>query len=283
MNKNIVVLGSDGMVGHIVFLYLHTLYPTNVFGTTRHKRKLTKNIFYLTSDTYKKDFAIIFNKIEKIDYVINCIGLLDNNSAKEELISVNSLFPHFLEKLSFKLIHLSTDAVFPSLAGKINESSPVGPEDFYSSSKLLGETTALTSLTIRSSFIGLDSLNHKGLLETVKQSKNTFPGFTNQIWTGCTTLQLAQFCHYLVTNNNFDRIRKKTNIIHFAPLGPVSKYTLIKTFSRVAKLKILIKKATSKKRKRILITNYFDLLKMNKYTSTIRESIEDLLLFEMNI
>ena len=134
MKKNILILGADGMVGRTVFLYLHSLYPHNVWGTTRKKEKISKNKLLFNVQSYQKDFEKINKKLRNIEYVINCIGVLKNYQSTTELISSNALFPHLLEDLaknkSFKLIHISTDAVFHPLSGTVNESSSPSPSDY---------------------------------------------------------------------------------------------------------------------------------------------------------
>ncbi len=287
MKKNILVLGSDGMVGRAVFLHLNSLFPQHVWGTTRDKKNKKQKIFYLLAANYQKDFNLIIKKIKKIDYVINCIGVLKNNHQREELIYVNSLFPHLLEQLAeknnFKLIHISTDAIFPLLSGKISESSSAGADDYYSASKLLGETTSVKAITFRSSFIGLDPNKHKGLLEAVIKSKNVFYGYTNQVWTGCTSLQFAQLCEMIIKNNLFSLLQKKSNIFHFSPLGPVSKYKLIRTFIKTVGLPLSIKKRRHEEITRILTTNFFDTLRVDEYTSNINKALQELIQFESSL
>ncbi len=287
MNKNIIILGSDGMVGRTVFLYLSSLFPQHVWGTTRNKKGRANNMFFLTAENYQKDFSVILRKVKKLDYVINCIGILKNTHPREELIHVNAIFPHLLEKLAeennFRLIHISTDAVFPPLSRKVDESSPVGPIDYYGSSKLLGETTSKQALTFRSSFIGLDPNNHRGLLQEVLKTKKVFYGYTNQNWTGCTSLQFAKLCEDIIVKNLFLDLRKKSSIYHFAPLGPISKYQLIKTFSGVTNQPVFIKKKKADKITRELTTEFFDTLRMNEYTSNTKEAFTELVQFETKI
>jgi dTDP-4-dehydrorhamnose reductase len=281
---NVLVLGAEGMVGREVFKYLTLVTDLNVWGTSRNKTGRTGKLLFFDARTYDKDLKKILITVENIDYIINCIGILNEKTPLSELIYSNSLFPHLLEeiaaKLKSKLIHISTDAVFSPLCGTVTEFALPSPIDNYGMSKKLGETIGKNALTIRSSFIGLDPLNHKGLLEQILSAKREFPGYTNQLWTGCTTLQFAQFCKYLMTTGSFIKVRKQTNIVHFAPLGPLSKYKLVKTFSLAATPKLVIKRTKGEKRKRILTSHYFDLLKMNQYTSSIDEDIKELLDFE---
>jgi dTDP-4-dehydrorhamnose reductase len=286
MNKNILVLGSDGMVGRTVFLYLHSLYPQHVWGTTRKKEKLSGNKLFFSIDNYQNDFAAVYKITKKIDYVINCIGLLKNYKSISELIYSNSLFPHILEDLAkkrnFRLIHISTDAVFSPLSGKVSESSPLSPSDYYGYSKLLGETNVKNALTIRSSFIGFDPIGHHGLLEKVLKVKK-IDGYTNHYWTGCTSLQFAQFCNTLISTGLWNTLRTKSPLIHFAPLGPISKYKLLETFIKSTKKKIILQKAISDKKNTLLTSNYLDLLQMSKYTNDIKKVLEELNAFEKTL
>lgn len=142
MNKNILVLGSDGMVGRTAFLYLFSLYPNTVWGTTRKTENTNKRTLFLSVENADRDFKRITSRIKKIDYIINCIGIF-KNASKNKLITTNALFPHQLEEIAeknkCKLIHISTDSVFAPLSGIVNESTPTSPNDLYGASKLLGD------------------------------------------------------------------------------------------------------------------------------------------------
>jgi dTDP-4-dehydrorhamnose reductase len=283
-NKNIVILGADGFVGRLTYLYLSLLFPANVWGTTRNKKEISQTIFYFSAEEYQKHFEILFKKINTIDFVINCIGNVHYQSPHKDLIYANALFPHLLEELAetyeFKLIHISTDAIFSPLSGRVNEKSIPSPIDIYGMSKLLGETASENAITIRTSFIGLDPKKQRGLFENILKNKSEIVGFTNQFWTGCTTLQFAKLCAEIIRKNKFDKLRKHSNVLHFAPLGPISKYTMIKTFLKEQGYKFVLKKTKGEKRKRILTTNLFDLLALRQYTSNIRDAIKEVIAFE---
>lgn len=233
-NKKILVIGARGMLGQTVYKYLKLIYP-NTYGT---HHSVQKGLFLLNASNLQKNFKKIIKETKDLDFIINCIGILPSAVNKREMSLVNSLFPKRLAYLAQKnesnVIHISTDAVFPYNSGFVYENTLPKPDSLYGKSKLKGEINNKNLLNIRTSIIGLDPISHKGLLEWVKLTKN-INGYINQKWSGCTTLQFAKLCEYLINADNFTRVRTKSPIIHYVPLGPVSKYDLIKTFLNVSK------------------------------------------------
>jgi dTDP-4-dehydrorhamnose reductase len=231
-NKNILVVGARGMLGQAVYKYLKQVYP-NTYGTHHEEQK---GLLTLNADTLQKDFKKIIRQIESIDFIINCIGVLPSSKDKKNMLLVNTLFPKRLSYMSHKIgasvIHISSDAVFSSNSSISYENTKPAPDSAYGKSKLNGEVDSFNFLNIRTSIIGLDPINHKGLLEWTKSAKE-INGYTNQIWTGCTTLQFAKICDFLIWDNNFKNVRNKSSIIHYAPLGPVTKYELITEFLKI--------------------------------------------------
>ncbi len=282
--KNILIFGATGMIGRTVFRYLQSLYPETVWGTTRNETEINAKKLLLTVENYQDNFAQIKKRVKYVDLIINCIGILKDTCTRKELIIVNALFPHQLEELvekyGCKLIHISTDAVFSPLVGKVNESSSPSPVDYYGNSKLLGETVSKNAITFRSSFIGFNPAKRKGLLEQVRQQKGTFYGYTNQIWTGCTALQFAKLCKQLAADKFFIKLRKISPVYHFAPIGPISKYKLVKTFTKIDNGNYSLKKISNTKINRILTTNYIRELAINNYTNDSEKAIKELIEFE---
>ncbi|MEK7533755.1 MAG: NAD-dependent epimerase/dehydratase family protein [Patescibacteria group bacterium] len=288
MKDKVVVLGAKGMTGRIVFRFLKNYFPNSIFGTTRNKSEIKKNLFLFRAQFTKKDFEIIQKKLKKIDFVINCIGIVEQNAPTSKLIHINSLFPHILLELSkkhnFKIIHVSSDAVFSSLAGKVDEISPASADSNYGISKLLGELRVPNALNIRTSIIGLDPIKHKGILEWAKRAKQKkLRGFTNQIWTGCTTCQFATLCKYIIQNNRFSELSKQSNIYHFAPVGPVTKFRIIKEFLQLIRSSKVVEKSHGKKISRALSSYYLDSSTLNKYTRSLPQALKELLDFEKEL
>lgn len=288
MSIQVVVLGAKGMTGRIVFEFLKIYFPNSIFGTTRNKNEIKKNLFLFRVEFVKKDFEIIQKKLKKIDFVINCIGIVEQDAPIKKFTYANSLFPHNLLELSkkhnFKIIHVSSDAVFSSLVGKVDEAASPSPDSNYGASKLLGELRAPNALTIRTSVIGLDPIKHKGVLEWAKREKQKrLPGFTNQIWTGCTTLQFATLCNHIIQNNRFSEFSKRSSIYHFAPIGPVTKYRIIKEFLQLIHSSKVVEKSSGKKITRALTSRYLDSQHLNKYTRPLSQALKELLDFEKQL
>lgn len=281
MNKHfpyILVLGVSGMVGKVIFKYLHDKHPSKVFGTTRTSLNIP-NIFFLDVKKNKTELEILKNN--NYEYFVNCIGLLKRNSNKGDMGFVNSNFPiildRYCEENGIKLIHISTDAVFSNESGIVYEDSKLNPSDYYGESKLIGEIT--TGINIRTSTLGFDPINNKGLLEfALKNRHKEIIGFTNQTWSGSTTLQLAQFIDWIISANNFSDTRKKTNTIHFAPLGPTTKYEVLKTFSSLFNFNN-VKKGNGQKVTRYLSTKYIDEIQLSNYTGTLRKALREIIVF----
>lgn len=279
--SHILVLGAHGMLGRTVYNYLKTKFPNTTWGTIRGKQK---TFFYLDANTISKNINDITRKIHHVDFIINCIGSLPN-CADKELQEINAEFPIILAKVAkkyhSKVIHVSTDAVFPAIAGRVREKNKPFPDTAYGKSKLLGEADTENFLAIRTSLIGLDPEKHKGLLEWVLQYKDTsIPGFTNQIWSGCTTLQFAMLCEKIMAREAFDELNKKAKVYHFAPIYPISKYKLLQDFLLLTKKKILIKKIESEKKTRILTTDFAKELWFYEFTHIIFDALQELIRFE---
>jgi len=202
-----VVLGGEGMLGHMVVKYVKSLPDFEVYFTVRNET--AKSGIYF--DVYKNLGKIeeIMKKI-KPKLVINCIGFVNHiikEQDKDIATFINSYFPHKLAKIcrlnNSKLIHISTDAVFSGEEGNYTEDSPYSPIDFYGISKATGEIKDNHNLTIRTSIIGPEIKEPKtGLMECFfKQNEKTVKGFTNYILSGLTTLELAKKIIEMYKNN----------------------------------------------------------------------------------
>lgn len=228
----ILVIGSKGMAGHIIKEYLLDK-KYDVFSTFRKgegKEKLEKNEYYL--DVFDKESL---NKIlEKIKpkFVINCVGIL-NQFAEENpdiAIYVNGYFPHYLNRLSYeynyKLIHITTDCVFSGRKGNYTECDFRDAESYYGRSKAIGEINNNRTLTFRTSIIGPDiNENGIGLFNWFMKQKREVRGYSNVVWTGVTTLELAK-----AIEKSFSQ--KTVGLHHLVNNNKISKYELLKLFKK---------------------------------------------------
>jgi len=195
MKKKIVVLGANGMAGHVITIGLREdINNYNVISIARSHSEIEPN--YILDITNFMELENIINK-EAPDVIINCIGIL-NNTAEEnpdEAILINSYLPHFLEaktkKSKTKIIHISTDCVFSGKEGNYIESSFKNGIGYYAQSKAIGEVINSKDLTFRTSIIGPDiNPNGIGLFNWFYKQQGEIFGYTNAFWTGITTVEL---------------------------------------------------------------------------------------------
>lgn len=280
-HPKILALGAHGMLGSTVYEYFKK-NNTSVWATSREKIKNN----YFTFDAYEYDkLEQIIEGIDGVDYVINCIGVLRNINKDKDYQYINAEFPHLLESLAekknFKLFHISTDAVFPANIKTAFEDTLPQPEDNYGKSKLLGETTSQNALTIRTSILGISQGKSTGLLNWITSTnEKEITGFTNQRWSGCTTLQFASFCLNIIESNSFQHLRKNSPFYHFVPILGTTKYEIIQTFVKELSLSIRIKASEGKSITRNLDTNYNDILSSYYQKQTIQTALHELALFE---
>lgn len=193
--KNILVLGSSGMAGHLITLYLYE-QGYNVTAYTRKPFPYTKNIIGNAFDTNNLKCVLLEGNYEVI---INCIGILNQAAEdnKSNSVYLNSYLPHFIAdtlcKTKTKVIHMSTDCVFKGNTGPYFEDSLRDGLNFYDRSKALGELEDQKNLTFRNSIIGPDiNENGIGLFNWFMKQRGEINGYSGAIWTGVTTLTLAK-------------------------------------------------------------------------------------------
>ena len=93
--KTVLVLGSTGMAGHLIYYHLKSTNKYNVVNVS-YRTKLTEDTVIIDV----KNKSQLENFILKVhpDYLINCIGILIRNSADiENAVYINSYIPHFLK------------------------------------------------------------------------------------------------------------------------------------------------------------------------------------------
>ena len=134
----ILVLGRNGMLGHVVYEYFRSI-GDDVYGTDVRGNCISYDAF--------KNQEELENIVKeyKPEVVINCIGILNQVAEDNKVLAVklNSLLPHYIDSLSekynFKFIHVSTDCVFDGKKGKYDEDALPDATSFYGRSKALGE------------------------------------------------------------------------------------------------------------------------------------------------
>lgn len=241
---NILILAANGMAGHVISSKLEQNKNFNILKTSRDERLNTRqNIVNLDLKNFDKLNQLI--ERFKPSYVINCAGILVKASSEDpcEAILINSYLPNYLDKLSklnnFKLIHISTDCVFSGKKGQYIESDNTDAQDSYGRTKALGEINNTHNLTIRTSIIGPELKNNgTGLLHWFLNQSGTIKGFTNAIWSGVTTLELAKFINSIIKNElgKPDQSKKSiSGLFHLTNNKKINKYQLLDVFKNIFK------------------------------------------------
>ena len=211
-----LVLGSTGMAGHTIALYLHEKgHDVTAFSTREFP--YCKNII---GDAMDRELMIRILTREKYDVVINCIGILNEACEHEpsKAVYLNSYLPHSiadtLKGSNTKLIHMSTDCVFSGKNGS------------YDRTKALGEVNDSKNLTFRNSIIGPDTrIDGIGLFNWFMKQDEVVSGYTKAIWTGVTTLTLAKAMEQAAVDD-------VSGIYNLVNNQTISKYELIGLFNK---------------------------------------------------
>jgi dTDP-4-dehydrorhamnose reductase len=230
----ILVLGASGMLGNAMMRVLAATPAFDVFGTVRSAD--TKRLFQpslagrlLTGveveqhDVLTKVFATVRPHV-----VINCVGVVKQRADCEDptiAITLNSLLPHRLARLceltNARLIHISTDCVFSGATGNYSEGHFPDAADLYGRSKLLGEVHCQHAITLRTSIIGHELLNARGLIGWFLAQEGTCKGYPRAIFSGFPAVVLAQITRDVVIP------RPDLSGVYHVAAQPISKYDLL--------------------------------------------------------
>lgn len=227
--KTIVVLGAQGMAGHVMAEHLTQSPDYKVLGVARTAGRFVSQALDVLN----------FNNLEKYlhdvapDVVVNCIGVLVSraNNYVANAILINSYLPQFLSelgsKLDYKLVHISTDCVFSGKAGQYHENSFRDGDDNYARTKALGEVVNERDLTIRTSIIGPELKDGgTGLMDWFLKQVEEVNGYTQAYWSGVTTLELAKAtCEFID--------QKVTGLYQLCPQQKISKFDLLQLMAKI--------------------------------------------------
>lgn len=222
--KNIIIIGSDTTLGHIVYLYF------------KHSTKYKVEDYYLAKNIFKTGKKLnLFSPISikkmvnsrKNTIFINTLSVLIEESKNkiEKAVYINSFFPNYISSLlrdtNNKFIHISTDCVFSGNTCNYNENSMPDATDNYGKTKALGEVSKNEDLTLRTSKIGpCPKDQSEELLDWFLKQKGEIKGYKNAFWNGVTTLELAKSINKAIDFN-------LSGIYNLAPFEKISKYELL--------------------------------------------------------
>jgi dTDP-4-dehydrorhamnose reductase len=192
--KDYLVLGASGFLGS---QFARTLNGNSLLHINRVNGSLSDRDF-VQFNLDDDDFYPLHELFQKYSFktVINCIADADIENCEknaERAYFLNSLLPKRLAKFSesqkFKLIQISTDAVFDGKTSFRGESDTPIPSNVYGRSKLKGEQEVLqhsnNSLIARVNFVG-HSERKTTLLDFIfrnLRNKQKIVGYTNIYFT----------------------------------------------------------------------------------------------------
>ncbi len=221
--KKIIVLGSKGMMGSMMFNYLKDK-GYDVIGTDR---------IMFNAEELTKDEQMAFFTKHNPDIVINCIGIISQKLNIQDglMQKLNAEFPQQLAsigtELGFKLIHISSDCAFDDTE--------------YGRTKLAGEVRIDGHLTIRTSIIGPELKEDGiGLFHWFMKQSGYCNGFTKHAWNGVVTFQFAEMIEYLISKdfNGYS----KTKLLDYRSSMSINKHKLLSTIAqKIGKYNVVIR------------------------------------------
>ena len=234
----ILILGGSGMIGHKIYQVLRPTFPDTwvLFRKSFFALEISVQKIFNEKKVIDNFDLIDFQKLQSLlleinpHIIINAAGITIRRGINDDLgrsIIINSALPHFLEnwvtgKKEKKLIHFSTDCVFSGNGSKYTENNFPDAQDYYGKTKALGEVSGNQALTLRGSMIGQELENHTELLEwLLSQKDKRIKGFSNVIYSGITTIQMAIYVEQIV--KNFPSL---TGLYQISS-NPISKYDLL--------------------------------------------------------
>lgn len=227
----LLIIGGNGMAGHVMVRYFREQGKHSVFYTTRDLTD-PESLILDVNDVSAVTRAV---NLVRPEVIINAVGVLNQHADRDKITAyhVNGFLPHLLRRLadgiSARLIHISTDCVFLGKRGKYSENDPPDGISSYALTKALGEVKDDGHLTIRTSIIGPEVRPVGiGLLHWFLQQHGEVQGYKQVMWNGVTTLQLAKVVDAELSST-------LSGLIHLAHPEIVSKYAMLELFKEIWK------------------------------------------------
>ncbi|GGD49946.1 dTDP-4-dehydrorhamnose reductase family protein [Paenibacillus nasutitermitis] len=226
----LLIIGGNGMAGHLLVRYFRRERGMEVAYTTRKESPVSEGIFLDAADG---EAAAAVVRSQCPDVIINAVGILNRDAEEYPLqaYQVNGLFPHWLghvaDRIGARLIHISSDCVFSGETGGYKETDIPDGTSVYAKTKALGELKHSPHLTIRTSIIGPEiRANGIGLLAWFLHQEGHVSGYARVMWNGVTTLELAKAIAYAIGRPEIG------GLVHLTAGESVSKLTLLTLFQK---------------------------------------------------
>ena len=254
----ILVLGGTGILGNALVDIFEKAAGFDVYWTSKTGRGSS-----ITFNVTSGNLARLIEQVDP-DFVINATvvkhwraGNLLRNLF--DMYLVNSLFPRKLSRLAlkyrFKVIHLSTNAVFSGIKGNYRPKDFPFPASYYGFTKRLGESANSKTLVIRTSFV-----EHPEIWSSEKENTSAHAMlsgqeivvFSKDSWNGVTHSILANLILGIAKRSEFMH-----GLYHFVPIGSLSKLELVSWRNKTQwnGMKIILEKNRIWRRKLTLVSN----------------------------
>ncbi|MBE5851399.1 MAG: dTDP-4-dehydrorhamnose reductase [Lachnospiraceae bacterium] len=208
--KKIIVTGCNGQLGRAINqLYTgnaeYELVNTDIFEGQGIKPLDITNV----------DQVLALTREVKPYAIINCAAHTNVDKCETDIdnaYKINAIGPRNLSiaatETGAKLIHVSTDYVFPGNENKaLTEFDPVGPVSMYGRTKLAGENFvkdfADKYFIIRTAWLYGDGKNFAKTMLRLAESHDTVGVVKDQYGTPTSALELAKAIGYLLPTDNY--------------------------------------------------------------------------------
>lgn len=237
---NVLVLGTTGMLGSVVYDWLGSDKSLRVSGSARDPEQARRLATGANGSLRKVDAERGDTPdLAGVDWVVNCIGVIkpyirdDNREEVARAIQVNAQFPMRLalaaEKAGAHVIQIATDCVYSGRDGCYEERAAHDATDVYGKSKSLGEVRSPNMMHVRCSIIGPEVKGFVSLLSWFLKHERgaTLNGYRNHLWNGVTTLHFAKLAGGMIKESE-----ALTHSQHIIPNGDITKANLLSSFAR---------------------------------------------------
>lgn len=234
----VLVLGASGMLGNAMLRVLSECML--VYGSVRSTNALEyfpphiREQIIAGVDVESEDALVEILRRVQPSVVINCVGLVKQLASSEDplrALPINSLLPHRMARLcalaNSRLVHISTDCVFSGIKGNYREEDISDATDLYGKSKYIGEVDYPNAITLRTSIIGHELIGDHGLIGWFLSQNKSIKGFSQAIFSGVPTVELARVVRDAVLPKPHMR-----GVYHVAS-EPISKFELLKLVAEV--------------------------------------------------
>jgi dTDP-4-dehydrorhamnose reductase len=238
--KRVLVLGASGMLGHAVLRHFASQGRHAVTGSVRSQASrdllpaALRDAVVVGADVENDGSLAQLLAAVRPDIVINCIGLVKQLAQADDVLAalpINSLLPHRLARLcasaGSRLIHISTDCVFSGDKGMYCEDDFSDARDLYGRSKFLGEVDYPNAVTLRTSIIGHELNSAHGLVEWFLSQQGGVLGYSEAVFSGLTTPELARVMHDFVIP------RPDLRGVYHVSVDPIDKATLLRQVATI--------------------------------------------------